>query len=330
MRGIKNAVRIGVGFVLLAVGLFAPPARAQTPAPSWPQRAVHVIVPFGAGSATDLTARLFAERLSKRWGQPVVVENRPGVDSIVAVTAFVANHDDHTLLYSPPGPITVNPVLYAKLSYDPARDLAPISLGSEVFVAIAVPASLKLKSLSDLVALARAQPGKLNWVATPGVVYFRFAGFLKSAGLDMVQVPYKDFTQAVNDLSEGRIDVMATSLAVVRPHVQAGKVTPLAVTSRERAPASPDVPTAAEAGVPALAFGAFGGFFGWRDMPADLRERIAADIRAAGTDPALIATLTAAGVAARTSTPAEFAAAIADERAKVAAIAQSVGTKPTQ
>jgi tripartite-type tricarboxylate transporter receptor subunit TctC len=329
MRKINNTVRLGVGFVLLALGLSAAPLRAQTPA-SWPQRAVHVIVPFGVGSATDVTARLFAERLSKRWGQPVVVENRPGADSIVAVTAFAANHDDHTLLYSPPGPITVNPVLYAKLSYDPARDLAPISLGSEVFVTIAVPASLKLTSLSDLVALARAQPGKLNWVATPGVVYFRFAGFVKSAGLDMVQVPYKDFTQAVNDLAEGRIQVMATSLAVVRPHVQSGKVTPLAVTSSSRASISPDVPTAAEAGVPALAFGAFGGFFGWRDMPADLRERIAADIRAAGTDPALVATLTAAGVAVRTSTPAEFAAAIEDERAKVAAIAQSVGTKPTQ
>jgi len=323
--------------ILLALELGAAPSRAQMPGqpparlpPSWPQRTVHVIVPFGAGSATDVTARLFADRLAKRWGQPVVVENRPGADSIVAVGAFAANHDDHTLLYSAPGPITVNPALYARLPYDPARDLAPISLGSEVFVTIAAPASLKLNSLSDLVARARAEPGKLNWVATPGVVYFRFAGFVKGAGLDMVQVPYKDFTQAINDLAEGRIDVTATSLAVVRPHVQAGKVTPLAVTSHERAPAWPDVPTASEAGFSALAFGAFGGFFGGRDMPTELRERIAADIRAAGSDPALAATLTAAGVAVRTSTPAEFSAAIEDERARVAAIAQAVGIKPTQ
>jgi tripartite-type tricarboxylate transporter receptor subunit TctC len=343
LRGAGDAMRATItpaGFravILLALGLCAAPSHAQTPSqpparmpPSWPQRAVHLIVPFGAGSATDVTARLFADRLAKRWGQPVVVENRPGADSIVAVGAFAASHDDHTLLYSPPGPITVNPALYARLPYDPARDLAPISLGSEVFVTIAVPASLKLTSLTELVARARAEPGKLNWVATPGVVYFRFAGFVKSAGLDMVQVPYKDFTQAINDLAEGRIDVTATSLAVVRPHVQAGKVTPLAVTSRERAPGWPDVPTASEAGFPALAFAAFGGFFGGRDMPADLRERIAADIRAAGSDPALAATLTAAGVAVRTSTPAEFAAAIEDERAKVAAIAQAVGVKPTQ
>ena len=313
-----------------ALALCAPPASAQSVASPWPQRPVRLVVPFGAGSATDLTARLFAARLADRWGQPVVVENRPGADSIVAVNAFVANHDDHTLLYSAPGPITVNPVLYAKLPYDPARDLTPISLGSEVFVTVAVPASLGLTSLADLVARARAAPGKLNWVATPGVVYFMFAGFVKDAGLDMVQVPYKDFTQAITDLAEGRIQVTITSLAAVRPQVQTGKVTPLVVTGSARVPAAPGLPTAAEAGFPALSFGAFGGFFGWRDMPEALRERLAADIRAVGADPGIAATLAAAGIGVRTSTPAAFAAAIAEERAKVAAIAKAVGTTPAQ
>jgi tripartite-type tricarboxylate transporter receptor subunit TctC len=303
---------------------------AQSPAQSWPQRAVRVIVPFGPGSATDVTARLFADRLAKRWGQPVAVENRPGADGIVGVGAFAAIHDEHTLLYSAAGPLTVNPVLYSKLPYDPARDLTPISMGSEILLTIAVPASLKLKSLSDLVALARARPGKLNWVATPGVTYFMFAGFLKGAGLDMVEVPYKDFTLAINDLSTGRIEVTVTSLAAVRPHVQSGKVTPLAVTSRDRAAAWPEVATTTEAGFPALAFSGFGGFFGWRDMPVALRERIAADIRAVGADPVLATTLTAAGAAARTGTPAEFTAAIEDERAKVAAIAKALGVKPAQ
>jgi tripartite-type tricarboxylate transporter receptor subunit TctC len=114
-------------FAALVVGLAiaAPWAQAQPQTQAWPQRPVRLIVPFGAGSATDLTARLFAERLSVRWGQPALVENRPGADSIVAVNAFVASHDDHTLLYSAPGPITVNPVLYRKLPYDPAHDPAP-------------------------------------------------------------------------------------------------------------------------------------------------------------------------------------------------------------
>lgn len=323
MRLLQAFIRLGTA---LALSLFALPAIAQT----WPQRAVKLVVPFGAGSATDVTARLFAERLSERWKQPVVVENRPGSDSIVAVTAFANARDDHTLLYSAPNPITVNPVIYEKLTYDPARDIAPISMGSEIYITIAVPASLGVSSLSELVALARAQPGAFNWAATPGVVYFMFAGFLQQSGLSVAPVPYRDFVQALNDLAEGRIQMTVTSLAVSRPQMQAGKVKVVAVTSDQRAPALPDVPTVGESGHPELAFGAFGGFFGWRDMPNDLRERIAADVRAAGADPAMASKLASAGIAVRTGSPAEFAAAIEAERAKVAAIAKAIGAKPGQ
>jgi tripartite-type tricarboxylate transporter receptor subunit TctC len=307
---------------------------AVTAAPSvvqaqaWPQRPVRLLVPFGAGSATDITARLFADRLSQRWGQPVVVENRPGGDSNIAVGAFASARDDHTILYSAPNPITVNPILYDKLPYDPAQDLVPISLGSEIFIVVAAPESLKLNSLPELVALARAQPGKLNWVATPGVVYYMFAGFVRSAGLDMSQVPYRDFTQAVNDLAEGRIQVTVTSLATARPQVETGKVKLLAVTNQQRIPARPEIQTVTEAGHPELAFGAFGGFFGWRGMPNELREKISADIRAVGTDAIIAERLGAVGIRPRTSTPAEFAAAIEEERSKVAAIARAIGTKP--
>jgi tripartite-type tricarboxylate transporter receptor subunit TctC len=297
-------------------------------AQSWPQRPVRLLVPFGAGSATDITARLFADRLSQRWGQPVVVENRPGGDSNIAVGAFASARDDHTILYSAPNPITVNPILYDKLPYDPAQDLVPISLGSEIFIVVAAPESLKINSLPELVALARAQPGKLNWVATPGVVYYMFAGFVRSARLDMSQVPYRDFTQAVNDLAEGRIQVTVTSLATARPQVETGKVKLLAVTNQQRIPARPEIQTVTEAGHPELAFGAFGGFFGWRGMPNELREKISTDIRAVGSDAIIAERLGAVGIRPRTSTPAEFAAAIEEERSKVAAIARAIGTKP--
>ncbi len=311
-------------WVWLAVTAAPSVVQAQT----WPQRPVRLLVPFGAGSATDITARLFADRLSQRWGQPVVVENRPGGDSNIAVGAFASARDDHTILYSAPNPITVNPILYDKLPYDPAQDLVPISLGSEIFIVVAAPESLKINSLPELVALARAQPGKLNWVATPGVVYYMFAGFVRSARLDMSQVPYRDFTQAVNDLAEGRIQVTVTSLATARPQVETGKVKLLAVTNQQRIPARPEIQTVTEAGHPELAFGAFGGFFGWRGMPNELREKISTDIRAVGSDAIIAERLGAVGIRPRTSTPAEFAAAIEEERSKVAAIARAIGTKP--
>src|SRR5215218_6942334 len=312
------------GFVLFSLTCTGGGLQAQT----WPQRPVRLLVPFGAGSATDITARLFADRLAQRWAQPVVIENRPGGDSNIAVGAFASARDDHTILYSAPNPITVNPILYERLPYDPAQDLVPISFGSEIFIVISAPESLKLNSLSDLIALARAQPGKLNWVATPGVVYFMFAGFVRNAGLEMAQVPYRDFTQAVNDLAEGRIQATVTSLATVRPQVETGKVKLLAVTNEQRIPARPEIQTVTEAGYADLTFGAFGGFFGWRGMSNQLREQIAADIRAVGTDATIAERLGAVGIKPRTSTPAEFAAAIEEERLKVAAIARALGTKP--
>jgi tripartite-type tricarboxylate transporter receptor subunit TctC len=318
---LKHAVIAAAAILLSATGT----AQAQTQ--SWPQRAVKLMVPFGPGSATDTTARLFADRLAQRWGQPVVVENKPGADSILAAGAFAAARDDHALLYSAPNPITVNPIIYEKLPYDPAADLVPISSGSEIYTAIAVPVSLNVSTLGELVALARAQHGKLNRGATPGLTYFMFAGFLKDAGLDMAQVPYRDFTQAMSDLGEGRIQVTVTSLAIARPLAQAGKVKVLALPNQQRNPLFPDIPTAAEAGFPKLSFGAFGGFFGWKGMPNDLRERIAVDIRAAGADPMIEQRLSPAGITVRTSTPADFAAAIEDERAKIAAVAQALGTK---
>ena len=308
---------------LCAALLAALPAHAQT----WPTGRVRLLVPFGPGSATDVTARLFGDKLSQRWGQPVVVENRPGADSNVAVGAFARDKDDHTLLYSAPNPITVNPYTYEKLPYDPARDMVPVSMGSEIYIVIAVPESMKLGKLADLVSLAKAQPGKLNWVATPGVTYFMTAGFLKTQGLDMVQVPYRDFVQAVNDLAEARIQMTVTSLQTASPQLQAGKIKLLAVTSDKRMPQLPDLPTVKEAGAPTWTFGAFGGFFAGRDTPAALVDKISADVRWAGADPEIGRKLGAAGIAPRTSTPAEFAAAIERERAAVAEYAKVLGTK---
>jgi tripartite-type tricarboxylate transporter receptor subunit TctC len=311
--------------LVLAIGLVAVQAQAQT----WPQRTVRVILPLPPGTATDIAARLFAQRLSERWAQPVIVENRQGGDGIPAVMSFLAARDNHTLMFSFAGVITINPLIHDKLPYDPARDLVPVASVIDNFFAIAASAALKVISLEDFIRLVRSQPGKLNWAATPGLPDYIFAALQRSAGIKMTQVSYRDFTPALQDLGEGRIHVAVSGLAFLLPQVQTGKAKLLMVTNHERAPLAPDIPTAQEAGYPDLTFDGVVGFYGWRDMPADLKQRIAADVRAVGADPAIGARIASAGSLVRLGGPAEFAAAIEEQRAKIAAIHDTVA-KPAQ
>jgi tripartite-type tricarboxylate transporter receptor subunit TctC len=320
----RRIAAIALGFAGMSVLSLA--ASAQT----WPQRTVRVIVPLPPGTAIDVSARLVAEQLSGRWKQPVVVENITGADGILAAKEFVGRRDDHTLLYSFAGLISINPLLYDKLPYDPARDLVPIATTSDNFLVIAASAKLKIDSLVDLLKHARSGFAKLNWAATSGIPYFAFAGFLKSSGVEMTYVPYRDFNPALSDLGEGRIEVVSTALTQVLPHAQAGRATFLALLNRTRTPLAPDVPTASEIGYRDLTFDGATGFFGWKDMPSELRDRIAADVRAAVENPAVRDRLPPLGTVARANTPAEFATAIAEQRVKIAAIATAIGTKPTQ
>jgi len=312
----------------LTIGLAAASALSFTAsAQDWPQRTVHMLVPLPPGTAIDVSARLIAEHLSVRWKQPVVVENIAGADGVLAAKEFIGRRDDHTLLYSFAGLITINPLLYEKLPYDP-RDLAPIATTSDNFLVIAASAKLKIGSLAELLKRAQASSTKFNWAATSGIPYFAFAGFAKSAGVDMVYVPYRDFNPALSDLGEGRIEVVSTALTQLLPHAQAGRAKFLALLNRTRTPLAAEVPTAAEVGYPDLAFDGVTGLFGGKDMPSNLRERIAADVRSAVNDPAVRDRLPPLGIVARPSTPAEFTAAIEEQRKKIAAIATAIGTKP--
>ncbi len=310
--------------ILGALALSAAPSSAEP----WPQRTVRFIVPLPPGTSTDLVARLFADRLSERWRQPVVVENRQGADGIPAVTGFVSARDNHSLLFSFAGIITINPLTYDKLPYDPVRDVVPVAWVADNFIGIAVPETLKVNSLDDFVKLARSQPGKLNWAASPGVPHYVFAALQKSAGIEMMQVSYRDFRPALQDLGEGRIQAVATGVALLVPQMQAGKVKLLMVNNRQRSPQAPEVPTATEAGYPELTFEGAVGLYGWRDMPTGLKERIAADVRAVATDPTTAARVASMGSALRAGNSTEFAAVIEEQRAKIAAIAK--GMKPTQ
>jgi tripartite-type tricarboxylate transporter receptor subunit TctC len=296
---------------------------------TWPDRTVKFIVPFGAGAGADIGARLFAERLSTRWGKPVVVENRPGGDGFVAITAFVGANDDHTLLFAAAGSFTVHPYQHDKVPYD-IRDLVPIARVSNTIITLGVPEAMKLSSLADLFALARAQPGKLNAALVPGITEFVWDGFVNEAGLNFAKVPYRDIVQAGTDLGEGRIQVMMTGLAVIQAQVQAHRVKLLAVTNNKRAVSYPDVPTVVEAGFPSLELEGLVGLFGPRLMPPELRERISADVRAVAADPAITERLTVTAQVVNPGSPAEFAAAIDAQRAKMAKIAQRLGIKAAQ
>jgi tripartite-type tricarboxylate transporter receptor subunit TctC len=307
---------------LTALG--AVPALAQTP--SWPQRSVRFILPLGPGSGVDIGARLIGERLSQKWGKPVVIENKPGGDAVVAITAFIAANDDHTFLMAPTSTFTAHPFLHEKLPYD-LKDLVPIARVSNTIVAVGVPASLGINTLDELIARAKAEPGKLNSAGTTGAIDFVVAGFLKQAGAEITKVPYRDGVQALNDLAEGRIQLYVAALAIMRPQVQAGKVKIIAVTNNERPPIMPDVPTAAEAKHPQLAVDGLVGLFGIRALAPELRSRIAADIKEAASDPEIAAKINATAQIVRPGGPDEFARELDAQIKVISAAAAAAGVK---
>jgi tripartite-type tricarboxylate transporter receptor subunit TctC len=299
---------------------------AWAQAASWPQRTVRFILPLGAGSGADIGARLLADRLSRRWGQPVVVENRPGADSVIAINAVLGARDDHTFMFGPSSGFIGHPYQLERLPYNP-DDLIPIARFSVTLVAIVSPPSLNAGSLKGLFDLVRAEPGKYNWATVTGVTDIIVAGYLKSAGLDMQKVPYRNTVQAFNDLTEGRIQLYVAAYAIVRAQAEAGRVKLLAMTNREQAPMIPNVPTVAEAGIPQLTFDGLAGLFGTPNVPPELRERIAADVKAVA-DEELVKRLEATGQLVVPGGPAEFAAAIQDQAAKLADTAALLGIKP--
>src|SRR5215469_12416590 len=290
---------------------------------AWPTRPVKFILTLGPGSGSDIGARLFADRLGQRWGQPIVVENRAGGDGIVAINSFVSAHDDHQLLFSPTSSFTAHPFLHDHLPYKPA-DLLPIARVSNTIIAISVPANLNVNSMKELTALARAQPGKLNWAGVTGALDFIFAGWLKREGLDIAKIAYKNPVDAANDLAEGRVQVYESALAIIRPQLQTGKVKLLCVTNTVRAPTEPDLPTAQEAGQPALTIDGLVGLFGPTGMPLALRQRIAAEIRAVADD-TIKQRLVTTGQLLNVGGPEDFAKSIDEQRAQVAAFAKELG-----
>jgi tripartite-type tricarboxylate transporter receptor subunit TctC len=314
-------------FMLAA--LFTPLfAAAPVAAQSWPTRSVKFILTLGPGSGADIGARLLADRLTKKWDQPIVIENRPGGDGILAINAFVSAQDDHVLLFAPSSSFIGHPYQHNNLPYNP-DDLAPIARVSNTVVAISVPMDLPVKTLRNVVELASTKPGQLNWAGLTGALDIMFEGWLKSIGVDIKKVPYRNPVEAVNDLAAGRVQVYESAYAIARPQIQAGKIKVLAVTNTARASAIPDVPTVAEAGYPALTMDGLVGLFGPPTMPKDLRERIAADIKTVmDADPLINERLIMTAQVPNPGGPAGFAKSIDEQRAVLTKAAKDLGITP--
>jgi tripartite-type tricarboxylate transporter receptor subunit TctC len=311
--------------VVLLTSLVCSSAFAQ----SYPQRPVRFLLPFGPGSGADITTRLLGDKLTAKWGKPVVVENRPGGDGLVAINAFLSANDDHTLLYFPVGTFATHPYTHDKLTYDAGRDLIPVAGVTSTILAAGEPASMKPKNLRELIDLLRAEPNKHNSAAAAGNADFLLSGLLKTENLEVAKVPYRDIMQAPNDVSEGRIQLLMSSLASMRPLAQAGKIRVLAVTSRKRLSTMPDVPTVAEAGFPGLTMESLQGIFGPKGMPLAIREQIAADVRSViEADPTIGTRLEATGQVIDLRNPQEFAAGVKELQDQLGSIAKLVGIKP--
>ncbi len=247
LRDLRNKMlMIVVGSL---IGAFA---YGQVSAQDFPSKSIRLVAPIAASGMTDIVARQMAQKLQERLGVPVVVDNKPGAGGNIGVEAVVrAAPDGYTLLLAFPGPIVVNPSLYKNLTYDPVRDLAPVSLLTSYPLLLAVNAQVPAKTLAEFIALAKQKTGGLSYgsAGNASTAHLAMELLMRQADIQMVHVPYKGAAPAMTDLIGGRLAVVFDSMTLVMPQVEAGKIRALAISSKVRSPAAPDLPTVAESGL---------------------------------------------------------------------------------
>jgi tripartite-type tricarboxylate transporter receptor subunit TctC len=319
---------------VLALSLFVLAARhahAQTwPAQTWPAQPITIVVPFAAGGPTDLVARVLAEKLTPRFGQAVIVENRVGAGGDIGGQAVArATPDGYTFLLSTTGSLTVNRHLKPSANYDPVRDFKPVSLTFKSDHVVIARKTLPVHTLEELVVLLKKEPASFNYgSAGLGTTSHMIAELFKAkAGVDMRHVAYRGAGPALNDLVAGHIDVMVDSLANSLPQIQAGTVTALAVTGVTRHPALPHVPTTQETGIADFSAFAWGALLAPLNTPDAIIERLSKDVREIYQDKAAADRLAAAGAAPASSTPKELAEFMKADTEQWGRIVRDVGIK---
>lgn len=308
-------------FTLCAGALFGSAAvHAQT----YPTRPVRVIVPYPAGGATDFFARTVFTRMSEGLGQQVVVENRPGAGTAIGASEVArAAHDGYTLLLGDAGTYAYNPTLYKKLSYDPVKDFAPVSLTGRFALILAVnPKTMPVTSLKEFVERVKRNPGKIDYGAPgPGApLHLAMELFRKTADLNMTPIPYKGGADAMADLIGGRIPAMFLDIASGLPQIKGGKVRPIAVASEKRVAALPEVPTVGEQGYPGFEAWAWQGFVTPAGTPRPVIARLHAEFVKVMADSTIKQRLSESGFEPQVSTPEQFSAYMKSEIAKWAKV----------
>jgi tripartite-type tricarboxylate transporter receptor subunit TctC len=322
----RSAAALGMVVSSILVFSIIGPAGAQT----YPSRPVRLIVPFVPGGGTDILGRMLCQRLTETMGQPFIVDNRGGAGGIIgAELAAKSPADGYTLLLGSPGPLTINPALLPRMNYDSVRDFAPITLATISAFTLVVHPSLPVRSVKELVALAKAKPGQLNYGSggNGSVAHFSVEQFKSLAGVNIVHVPYKGSAPSLTDLVGGQLQLTIENMPVILPHVRAGRLRALAVGTKTRSAFLPELPTISEAGVPGYESSTAFGFLAPAKTPHAIVGSLNAELVKALRSPDIRERLTGLGMEAVGGTPEQYAAHIKEELAKYARVVKAAGIK---
>ena len=304
----------------LFIGACTLNAQAQT---AWPSKPVTIVVPFAAGGGTDIGARILAQRLSILWGQPVLIDNKGGAGGNVGLDAVSrAKPDGYTLLTGNVGTQSINPTLYKKLSYNPDTAFVPLGQFAELPFVLAVTASLPVKNVKELVDMAKAQPEKLTYASSGngGSPHLSAETFKIATNTKILHIPYQGGGAAMTDLMSGNVDMIFASVLETSGFIKAGKLKALAITSKNRVSAMPDVPTLEESGVTGAESGSWIGLLAPTGTPKEIVEKVSRSLQQAVAMPEIQQQLLAQGAIAKGGTSADFAQLIATDRKRYARI----------
>jgi tripartite-type tricarboxylate transporter receptor subunit TctC len=318
------------GLALLAWAAFALVASQSASAQSWPNKPIRIVVPFTAGGNTDIVARMIGERLSQTFGQPFLIENKPGAAGLVGATAVAkAPADGYTFLMGTVGTHAINAALYAKMPYDTVKDFTPVTLVASVPNILVVHPSLPVNSVKDLIGYLKANPDKANFASSGSGTSIHLSGelFKIRTGVAMTHIAYKGSPPALSDLMGGQVQLMFDNLPTSLPYVKAGKLKALAVTTSKRIPALPNLPTVAESGLPGFETGSWFGLLAPAGTPMDIVNRVQQETAKALATPGMKERLLAQGAIPSGNTPAQFATLIDRELKKWQPVVRASGAK---